>query len=150
MTVYMYHYWGIDRMLFLKHWAASSFVSLDTYFVKKHTKLEYTEEEKSALAVFILIIVFSIIEMILAAAIAKSSDQGYLRSPDQRHPMYYMYYQVSRPYHVQTSAARCYIVVVIFQIDLSCFIYPIRSCGGGEGGITYPRWLQTLMIFSEY
>ena len=106
MTVYMYHFWGIDQMLFLKHLAARSFVSLNTYFVKKGTKLEYTEEEKSALAVFILIIVFSIIEMILAAAIAKSSDQGYLRSPDQRYPMHYMYYQVSRPYHVHKHQQR--------------------------------------------
>ena len=68
-------------MLFLKHMKEDSFVSENTYFVKKGTKLEYTEEEKSALAVFILVIVFSIIEMILAAAIAKSSHQGYRGSP---------------------------------------------------------------------
>ena len=122
-------------MLFLKHMKEDSFVSENTYFVKKGTKLEYTEEEKSALAVFILVIVFSNIE-ILAAAIAKSSHQGYRGSPAQRHPMYYMYYQVSRPYQEQASAARCYTVVVIFQINLSCFINPIRSCGGGGHNVS--------------
>ena len=71
MTVYMYHNYGVDWLLILKHREADSFVSKNSYFVKKDTKLEYTEQEKSALAVFILIIVFSIIEMILAPAIAK-------------------------------------------------------------------------------
>ena len=129
MTVYMYHNNGVDWLLILKHRKADSFVSKNSYFVKKDTKLEYTEQEKSALAVFILIIVFSIIEMILAPAIAKSSDKRYQEPRDQPHPMYYMSYQVSRPYHVQASAAGCYTVVVIFQINLSCFIDPIRSCG---------------------
>ena len=139
----MYHHWGLEMMLLYKHIGADSFGSIDySYFVKKDTKLEYTKEETSALAVFILVIVFSIIEMILAAAIAKSSDKGYLGSPEQPHPMYYMYYQVSRPYHVQASAARCYILVVKFELNLFCFVTPIRPCvggGGGKGGITYPR-----------
>ena len=136
-------------MLFLKHMKEDSFVSKNTYFLKKGTKLEYTEEEKSALAVFILVIVFSIIEMILAAAIAKSSAQGYLGSPDQPHPVYYMYYQVSQPYHVQASAARCYTVVIIFQINLSCFINPIRSCGRGWGHNVSPLAANDFLLNTE-
>ena len=135
MTVYMYHHWGLEMMLLYKHIGADSLDSSDySYFVKKHTKLEYTEEEKSALAVFILVIVFSIIEMILAAGIAKSSDKGYLGSSDQPHQMYYMYYQVSRPYHVQASAARCYILVVKFELNLFCFFTSIRPCVRGGWG----------------
>ena len=64
-------------LLFYRHVAEDSFDSFPNYFVKKDTKLEYTDEEKNALAVFILIIVFSIIEIILAAAIAKTSSASH-------------------------------------------------------------------------
>ena len=78
MTISMYHHWGMEMLLFYKHIAAGSFSSLDSrssssLFVRKDAILEHTKEEKAALAVFILIIIFSIIEIILAAAIVKSS-----------------------------------------------------------------------------
>ena len=93
MTVFVYHQWGIDLLLFFKHQAENSFDSSD--FVKKGTKLEYTDEEKIALAVFILISIFSIIEIILAAAIAKTSGASHQATQMlQPSRMYNMYYQV--------------------------------------------------------
>ena len=96
MTVFVYRRWGIEVLLFQKYyWAEYSFDSNPSDFVKKGTKLEYTYEEKTALAVFILIIIFSIIEIILAAAIAKTSGASH-QAPQmlQPSPMHYMYYQV--------------------------------------------------------
>ena len=82
-------------LLFYKHVSARSFESQNIFFVKKETKLEYTDEEKNALAVFILMVIFSIIEIILAAAIAKTSGASH-ETPQtlKPFPMYYMYNQV--------------------------------------------------------
>ena len=93
MTVYTYHLWGCRLVLLYKHAAEDSFDSFP--FVKKDTKLEYTDEEKNALAVFILVIIFSIIEIVLAAAIAKTSSASH-QTPEtvQPSPVHYMYYQV--------------------------------------------------------
>ena len=95
MTMYLYHYWGSRLVLFYKHVAEDSFDSYPDFFVKKDTKLEYTDEEKNALAVFTLMVIFSIIEIIIAAAIAKTSSASH-QTPQtlQPSPMYYMYYQV--------------------------------------------------------
>ena len=95
MTVFVYHQWGIHLLLLNKHLNEKSFGSYRSMFVKKGTKLEYTDVEKTALAVFILIIIFSIIEIILAAAIAKTSGASH-QAPQmlQPSPMHYMYYQV--------------------------------------------------------
>ena len=77
------------------HTRSGSFLSSqgDFGFLKEDTSLKYTEKEEAALAVFSIIIILSILEMILAAAIAKISDTSY-QSP-QSSPMYYMHYQVS-------------------------------------------------------
>ena len=68
----MYHYqWGIGIMLSQK--TANPF-----YIVKKDTKLEFTKQENTMLAISSLAILFSIIEMILAFALTKScGDTGY-------------------------------------------------------------------------
>ena len=97
MTISMYHHWGMEMLLFYKHLTAGSFSSLDSLssspFVKKDAKLEFTEEEKAALAVFTLIIIFCIIEIILAAAIIKISgcQTPQTAQTPQSPQMYYMY-----------------------------------------------------------
>ena len=95
MTVYIYHHFGCRVILLYKHVDEDSFDSFTYPFVKKDTKPEYMDKEKNALAVFILVIIFSIIEIILAAAIAKTSTASH-QTPQtlQPSPMYYMYYQV--------------------------------------------------------
>ena len=67
----------------------------DNPFVKKDVKLKYTEQENKAFAVFGIIIVLSMIEIILAAALAKVSDSSHKVAQQPVIPMYYgMYYQV--------------------------------------------------------
>ena len=67
----------------------------DNSFVKKDVKLKYTEQENKAFAVFGIIIVLSMIEIILAAALAKVSDSSHKVAQQPVIPMYYgMYYQV--------------------------------------------------------
>ena len=67
----------------------------DKSFVKKNVQLKYTEQENKAFAVFGIIIVFSMIEIILAAALAKVSDSSHKVPQQPVIPMYYgMYYQV--------------------------------------------------------
>ena len=64
------------------------------WFVKKNVKLKYTEQENKAFAVFGIIIVLSVIEIILAAALAKVSDSSQKGAQQPAIPMYAMHYQV--------------------------------------------------------
>ena len=66
----------------------------DEYFVKRDFKLKYTKQENRALVVFSIIIVLSIIEIILAAAMAKVSDSGHKGAQQPAIPIYTMHYQV--------------------------------------------------------
>ena len=84
-------------LLFYKHVRVQLLDSRNQniFFIEKDTKVEYTDEEKNALAVFILMIIFSVIEIVLAAAIAKTSSASH-QNPQtlQPSPTYYMYNQV--------------------------------------------------------
>ena len=64
------------------------------FFVKKNVEPKYTEQENDALAVFSIIIVLSVIEIILAAALAKVSDSSHKGAQQPTIPMYAMHYQV--------------------------------------------------------
>ena len=92
ITVLRYQYWGVELLV-------SNKISYSDYseksFVKKNVKLKYTDHENKAFAVFGIIIVLSIIEIILAAALAKVSDSSHKGAQQPAIPMYYgMYYQV--------------------------------------------------------
>lgn len=93
LVVFSYYQFGIATLVLTKHARSGSFLSsrTDSGFLKEDTSLKYTEKEEEALAVFGIIVILSILEMILAAAIAKISDTSY-QSP-QSSPMYYMYSQ---------------------------------------------------------
>ena len=72
------------------------------WFVKKNVQLKYTEQENKAFAVFGIIIVLSMIEIILAAALAKVSDSSHKGAQEPAIPMYYgMYYQVRQKWHCE-------------------------------------------------
>ena len=92
-----------------RHARSGSFLSsrTDPGFLGEDTSLKYTEKEEEALAVFGIIVILSILEMIVAAAIAKISDTSY-QSP-QSSPMYYMYSQVSirRNYSANPITCSC-------------------------------------------
>jgi len=71
------------------------------WFVKKNVKLKYTEQENKTFAVFGIIIVFAMIEIILAAAMAKVSDSSHKGAQQPTIPMYAMYYQVRQKWHCE-------------------------------------------------
>jgi len=100
MTVYIYHYWGTSLLIQRKYFndVLSDVVeSTELEFLKEDVKFQYTNKEKTALAVFTLMTIFSIIEIILAAAIAESSRVLY-QKPQQ--PLAYnLHYRVRRPFH---------------------------------------------------
>ncbi|XP_078384014.1 uncharacterized protein LOC144666447 [Oculina patagonica] len=78
-TATMYHYqWGIGTLLHIKHSLAGD----SSYLVDKDAKLEFTDQENTMLAISSLAIVFSIIEIILAVASAKSCS-GLAHEPPQ-------------------------------------------------------------------
>ena len=92
ITVFRYQRWGVESLV-------TDNISYSDYsdksFVKKNVQLKYTEQENKAFAVFGIIIVFSMIEIILAAAMAKVSDSSHKVAQQPVIPMYYgMYYQV--------------------------------------------------------
>ena len=86
----------MELLLINLHFEADNFDKHSTYFVKKNAILEFTDQEKAALAVFGVIMILSIFQIILTAAIAKISGASDQRS--QPLPMYHMYCQVSRLY----------------------------------------------------
>ena len=99
MTVYIYHSWGTSLLIQRKFefFDARPVEEENRDFLEEDVKFQYTNKEKTALAVFTLITIFSIIEIILAAAIAKSSRVLY-QKPQQ--PLAYnMHYRVRRPFH---------------------------------------------------
>ena len=92
ITVLRYQTWGVESLVSNN----ISYSDYDKSFVKKDVKLKYTEQENKAFAVFGIIIVFSMIEIILAAALAKVSDSSHKVAQQPAIPMYYgMYYQVT-------------------------------------------------------
>ena len=72
----MYHYqWGIGILLHVKYRdqeMGNDSMEIYTNLVDKETKVEFTDQENTMLAISSLAIVFSIIEIILAFASAKS------------------------------------------------------------------------------
>ena len=93
MTVLRYQEWGVA---FLTNGALGRNSDYYNTFVKKNVKPKYTEQENDALAVFGIIIVLSVIEIILAAALAKVSDSSHKGAQQPTIPMYAMHYQVRR------------------------------------------------------
>ena len=91
ITIFRYQTWGVELLLSNK---ISYSDHSGEYFVKKDFKLKYTEQENKALALFGIIIGLSIIEIILAAALAKVSDSSHKGAQQPSIPMYAMYYQV--------------------------------------------------------
>ena len=91
MTVLRYQEWGVA---FLTNGALGRNSDYYNTFVKKNVKPKYTEQENDALAVFGIIIVLSVIEIILAAALAKVSDSGHKWAQQPTIPKYTMHYQV--------------------------------------------------------
>ena len=89
ITVLRYQHWGVELLTIRAH-GRRNFRT----FVKKNVEPKYAEQENDALAVFSIIIVLSVIEIILAAALAKVSDSSQKGAQQPTIPMYAMYYQV--------------------------------------------------------
>ena len=104
ITVLRYQYWGVEFLTYRTIIQNADYYRNDKWwFVKKNEKPEYTKQENDALAVFGIIIVLSVIEIILAAALAKVSDSSHncKRVQQPTIPMYAMYYQVRQKWHCE-------------------------------------------------
>ena len=91
ITVLRYQRWGVELLTIRAFGRNSDYYST---FVKKNVKPKYIEQENKALAVFSIIILLSVIEIILAAALAKVSDSSHKGAQQPTIPMYAMHYQV--------------------------------------------------------
>ncbi|XP_078384003.1 uncharacterized protein LOC144666438 [Oculina patagonica] len=79
----MYHYqWGIGVLLVIKYITAQRYHSSYNHLADKDMKFKFTDQENTMLAISSLAIVFSIIEIILAFASAKSCS-GLAHEPPQ-------------------------------------------------------------------
>ena len=90
-----YQHWGVVALTFHTNIQTQDSDHTDKWwFVKKNVKVKYTEQENKALAVFSIIIVLSVTEIILAAVLAKVSDSSHKGVQQPTIPTYAMYYQV--------------------------------------------------------
>ena len=95
ITVLRYQYWGVELLAIRTITQNTDYFDTEKWwFVGKNVKPEYTKQENDALAVFGIIIVLSVIEIILAAALAKVSDSGHKGAQQPTIPKYAMHYQV--------------------------------------------------------
>ena len=102
ITVLRYQYWGVELLTLRTITKNTDYYSNKKWwFVKKNVKPEYTKQENDALAVFGIIIVLSVIEIILAAALAKVSDSSHNGAQQPTIPMYALYYQVRQKWHCE-------------------------------------------------
>ena len=76
LLLYIYTTWGLLNIPYIVHVRNTDWLTGedDVYFVEKGDKIAYTEKEKAALAVFALVVICSVIEIILAAAMMKISE----------------------------------------------------------------------------
>ena len=102
ITALRYQYWGVEllkiRTIILN---TDHYSNEKWWFVEKNVKPKYTKQENEAFAVFGIIIVLSIIEIILAAALAKVSDSSQNGAQQPTIPMYALYYQVRQKWHCE-------------------------------------------------
>ena len=73
LILYIYTAWGLLFISWIANLrnAAGHISEGDEYFVAKGKKIVYTEKEKAALVVFAFVILCSVIEIVLAAAMIK-------------------------------------------------------------------------------
>ena len=116
ITALRYQYWGIELLTFDKIFYNSDYPSGKWWFLKKDDKLKYTKQENDALAVLGIIIVLSVIEIILAAALAKVSDSSH-KVAQPAIPIYAMYHQVRMSLSNHTMKQTC-----------SLFVYHVQLC----------------------
>ena len=93
----MYTAWGLSFISWIAHLrnAAGHIGKGDEYFVAKEKKMVYTEKEKAARVVFAFIIICSVIEIVLAAAMIKICET--IAKTPQVSSNWAAYYQVLFP-----------------------------------------------------
>ena len=100
LILYMYTTGGLLYIAYMAHIRNTGWPTIDDdgHFVKEGDKIVYTEKEKSALAVFTFVIICSVIEIVLAAAIMKICETT-TKTP-QASPSCAAYYQVLSFYNI--------------------------------------------------
>ena len=95
ITAQSYQCWGVESLTIQTiHHNTDNYHTEKWWFLEKNLKPKFTKQENDALAVFGIIIVLSVIEIILAAALAKVSDSRHKGAQQPIIPMYAMHYQV--------------------------------------------------------
>ena len=87
ITAYRY-YLAVTNLVANKYLDATSLQLSFSYFVDKDIKIKYTEEEKITLAISSLVITFSIVEIMLAFASARSGDRGTAYQPFRKNQVF--------------------------------------------------------------
>ena len=97
LILYIYTAWGLSYILLIAHLrnAAGRISKDDEYFVAKEDKIVYTEKEKGALVVFAFVIICSVIEIVLSAAMIKICEA--IAKTSQVSSNCAAYYQVQFP-----------------------------------------------------
>lgn len=83
-AITMYHYYlAVTNSVSNKYIRATSFQLSFPYFVDRYedTKIKYTDEEQTMLGISSLVIIYSIFEITLAFASARSGDAGTAYQP---------------------------------------------------------------------
>lgn len=83
-----HYYLAVTNLVGNKYLKATSFQLSFPYFLDKDIQIKYTEEEKTMLTIFSLVIIFSIVEIMLAFASARSCDAGTAYLPVRRNQVF--------------------------------------------------------------
>ena len=68
---------GLNYLLAFKYFDVQYHQEKFSLFVDKDSEIKFKDEENTMIAIHVLVIIFSIFEIILAVATARSSDVGY-------------------------------------------------------------------------
>nr|XP_058940276.1 uncharacterized protein LOC131768572 [Pocillopora verrucosa] len=91
--------WALKSLLGFKYYKYKSF----HYFWAKDTKIKFEDQENTMIAIHALIVIFTICEIILAVAIARSSETG-RPSPQENQADYPYHYIESGQVPIQLQA----------------------------------------------
>ena len=87
ITVYQY-YLAVTSLVGNNYIKATNYQLRFPYFVDKDITIKYTEEEEIMLIIFSLVIIFSIVEIMLAFASARSGETGTAYLPVRRNQVF--------------------------------------------------------------
>ncbi|XP_022800034.1 uncharacterized protein LOC111337909 [Stylophora pistillata] len=122
--------WALIIVLWFKYYdyRQSNYEEGNPYFWTKDAKIKFEDQENTMIAIHALIVIFAIAEIILAVAMARSSDAG--RQSPQENQSYYEYHQMGNeqvPIQMQPFPQQAMVAI------------PITGANYMSGGIQHPQ-----------